>query len=184
MARDSLRGLSVARRPANGGALHYAHAVTYGRVGRSRDAAERFAAGDDALSQLPWLRSLLRLFALEAAVVDGWGDPVPALRADLAEHERAGELQLARTCRDLLRRAGVPTRRGRGESVVPPGMRAVGVTSRELDVLTQLVAERTSRSPRGSTCHPAPSRPTSPTCSARPGPSTAPSSVPSLAQTP
>jgi DNA-binding CsgD family transcriptional regulator len=144
MARDRLRGLPVARRPANRGALHFADAVAAGRRGRSREAATRFAAGDETLSQVPWLRRLLRLFALEAAVVDGWGDPVPALRADLSEHERAGELQLARTCRDLLRRAGVPTRRGRGESVVPPGLRAVGVTSREMDVLTLLVSGRTN----------------------------------------
>jgi DNA-binding NarL/FixJ family response regulator len=78
---------------------------------------------------------VLRLPALERAVLDGWGDPVPALRANLAEHERAGEQRLAGTCRDLLRRAGAPTRRGRGAGPVPPALRAAGVTSRELDVL-------------------------------------------------
>ena len=77
---------------------------------------------------------------LAAAVADGWGDPVPALRADLAEHERTGATALARTARDLLRRAGAPTRRGRGDSAVPPRLRALGVTSREMDVLA-LVAD-------------------------------------------
>ena len=76
-----------------------------------------------------------RLVVLEAAVVDGWGDPVGALRADLTVFERDGEQLLARTCRDLLRQAGAPTRRGRGDSQVPPSLRALGVTSREMDVL-------------------------------------------------
>ena len=35
---------------------------------------------------------------------------------------------------------GRPTRRGRGDSTVPPGLRALGVTSREMDVLA-LVAD-------------------------------------------
>ena len=51
-----------------------------------------------------------------------------------------GDDQLARTCRDLLRRAGAATRRGRGDTPVPPALRALGVTSREMDVL-QLVAD-------------------------------------------
>jgi DNA-binding NarL/FixJ family response regulator len=78
---------------------------------------------------------VLRLLALERAVIDGWGDPVPELRANLAEHEQAGEERLAGTCRDLLRRAGAPTRRGRGSGPVPARLRSAGVTSRELDVL-------------------------------------------------
>jgi DNA-binding NarL/FixJ family response regulator len=78
---------------------------------------------------------LLRLITIERAVEDGWGDPVPLLRTSLAEHEAAGEDLLARTCRDLLRRAGAPTRRGRGDSAVPSDLAAAGVTSREMDVL-------------------------------------------------
>ncbi|MGH3774965.1 MAG: response regulator transcription factor [Pseudonocardiaceae bacterium] len=70
----------------------------------------------------------------------GWGDPVPALRADLAAFDLDGEHLLARTCRDLLRQAGAPTRRGRGSTPVPPALRALGVTSREMDVL-ELVAD-------------------------------------------
>jgi DNA-binding NarL/FixJ family response regulator len=58
------------------------------------------------------------------------------LRADLTAFEQGGDAQLARICRDLLRRAGAPTRRGRGGSTVPPDLRARGITSRELDVLT------------------------------------------------
>jgi DNA-binding NarL/FixJ family response regulator len=88
-----------------------------------------------------WWRRLLRLLAAEAAIADGWGDPVPMLRADLTAFEAGGDDQLARTCRTLLRRAGVSVRRGRGNTTVPPALRALGVTSREMDVLA-LVADR------------------------------------------
>ncbi|MEX5718928.1 ATP-binding protein [Geodermatophilus maliterrae] len=135
-ARDVLRGLPAALRPANRGALHYADAVAAGRGGRPDDALALFARGEAELARVPWLHRLLRLLVLEAAVADGWGDPVPLLRRDLAEHERAGDSQLARTCRDLLKRAGAPTRRGRGTTPVPGALRAAGVTSREMDVLT------------------------------------------------
>jgi DNA-binding CsgD family transcriptional regulator len=134
-ARDVLRGLPVALRRANRGALHYADAVAAGRAGRCDEAAALFARGEADLAPVPWLHRLLRLLVLEAAIADGWGEPIPLLRHDLAEHERAGDSQLARTCRDLLKRAGAPTRRGRGDSPVPGALRAAGVTSREMDVL-------------------------------------------------
>ena len=106
----------------------------------------------------------LRMLALHAALADGWApqvDAVGALRADLAEHERLGDHQLARTCRDLLRRAGAPTRRGRGATPVPPALRAAGVTSREIDVLALVadglgnaeVAQRLFLSPRTVETH-------------------------------
>jgi DNA-binding NarL/FixJ family response regulator len=48
---------------------------------------------------------------------------------------------VAAACRALLRQAGVSVpRAGRGDSAVPPSLRAVGITSREADVLV-LVAE-------------------------------------------
>ncbi|WP_167761548.1 LuxR family transcriptional regulator [Blastococcus sp. CT_GayMR19] len=134
-AREVLRGLPVVLRRANRGALHYADAVAAGRAGRCDEAAALFAEGEADLDPVPWLHRLLRLLVLEAAVADGWGDPVPLLRRDLAEHERAGDSSLARICRDLLKRAGAPTRRGRGDSPVPGALRAAGVTSREMDVL-------------------------------------------------
>jgi DNA-binding CsgD family transcriptional regulator len=135
-ARDVLRALPAALRPANRGALHYADAVAAGRRGPPDEAAALFALGESDLAPVPWLHRLLRLLVLEAAVADGWGDPVPLLRGDLSAHDDAGEHQLARTCRDLLKRAGAPTRRGRGTSSVPVALRAAGVTSREMDVLT------------------------------------------------
>ena len=143
-ARDVLRGLPAGLRPANRGALHYAEAIAAGRGGRPGEATALFALGEADLAPLPWLHRFCRLLVLEAAVADGWGDPVPLLRRDLAEHERAGDHQLARTCRDLLKHAGAPTRRGRGTSPVPGALRAAGVTSREMDVLELVSAGLTN----------------------------------------
>ena len=67
------------------------------------------------------------------------GRPVEQLRIDLVAHERNHDEAQARICRDLLRQAGAPTRRGRGDSDVPSALRGLGVTSREMDVL-RLVA--------------------------------------------
>ena len=119
---------------ANRGAFAYADAIVNGRKGRASDAANLLATGDAELAGLPWWRRLLHTVVLRCAVVDGWGDPVPALRADLAAHEEAGDTALARTCRDLLRRAGAPAPRRRA-GAVPPRLRARGVTAREAEVL-------------------------------------------------
>src|SRR5689334_9425758 len=62
--------------------------------------------------------------------------------ADLAAHEAAGAEGLARTCRDLLRTAGAPTRRRAG--VVAPALRARGVTAREAEVLALVAAGLTN----------------------------------------
>ncbi len=134
-ARDRFRGHQAMLQHANRAALDYADAIAAGREGRPAEAQARFASADAGLAGMHWWRRLLRLQALEAAVADGWGDPVPALRADLQAHELGDDTGMARTCRDLLRRAGAPTRRGRGRTEVPAALRALGVTSREADVL-------------------------------------------------
>ena len=52
-----------------------------------------------------------------------------------------GYAKLVRRCRTMMGEAGAPVpRRGRGESEVPEGLRALGVTSREVDVLKLVVA--------------------------------------------
>ena len=147
--------------PANRGAFAWADAVTHGRAGRRDEAAALLADGEEALGGLPWWRRLLHTVVLDAAITDGWGDPVPTLRADLAVHEQVGDVLLARTCRDLLRRAGAPAPRNRGGTAVSPRLRARGITAREAEVLGLVaegltnvqVAERLFLSPRTVDTH-------------------------------
>jgi DNA-binding CsgD family transcriptional regulator len=155
------RTRAVVQVPGNRGAFAWADAIANGRAGRREDAALLFADGEEALAGLPWWRRLLHTVVLDCAVTDGWGDPVPILRADLAVHEQAGDVVLARTCRDLLRRAGAPAPRGRAGESVPPRLRARGITAREAEVLGLVaegltnaqVAERLFLSPRTVDTH-------------------------------
>lgn len=133
-ARDQLTAVSGGLSRTIRASLHYADAVLAGRSGRPGDAVAHLRTADAALAGRPWWRRLLRLVVWECAVADGWGDPVAGLRADLAAHREAGDAHLERACRDLLRRAGAPTRR-RGDTVVPPPLAALGVTDREFEVL-------------------------------------------------
>jgi DNA-binding CsgD family transcriptional regulator len=143
-ARLALAQVPVSRRRGNAAALGYAEAVAAGRAGRAHEASAALHTAEELAAATPWLRRLLRTVALDSAVVDGWGDPVPLLRASLAEHEQTGEEALARVVRDLLRRTGVPTRRGRGATSVPASLASLGVTSREADVLTLLIEGATN----------------------------------------
>jgi len=125
----------------NASLLGYAEAVDAGRRGRRRDADRLFAAADSALVDLPWWRHRIRLLVADAALTGGWGDPVGWAREALPVFAGRGDSRLASRCRELLRRAGQPVPRpGRGDTPVPPPLRACGVTSREMDVL-HLVAQ-------------------------------------------
>jgi DNA-binding CsgD family transcriptional regulator len=71
-----------------------------------------------------------------AAIRDGWGDPVGWLRECEAFFVDRGFERIARRCRLLLGEAGAPIpRRSRSGAAVPPSLRALGVTSREVEVL-------------------------------------------------
>jgi DNA-binding CsgD family transcriptional regulator/tetratricopeptide (TPR) repeat protein len=125
----------------NAALLGYAEAVDRGRRGRRREADAELAAADRAMAALPWWQHRIRLLVADAALTDGWGDPVGWAREALPVFAGRGETRLASRCRELLRKAGAPVPRpGRGDTPVPAPLRAVGVTSREVDVL-QLMGE-------------------------------------------
>lgn len=125
----------------NAALLGYAEAVEAGRDGRRADADRLLATADERLADLPWWRHRIRLLVADAALTDGWGDPVGWAREALPVFAARGDTRLATRCRGLLRRAGAPVPRpGRGDTPVPDRLRAAGVTSREVDVL-RLVAE-------------------------------------------
>ncbi|WP_133252009.1 helix-turn-helix transcriptional regulator [Actinomycetospora cinnamomea] len=107
-----------------------------------RAAEERFVAGVADLGAYvdgEWLVHLVGWLAAPAAHRDGWGDPVGWLQAAVrwfADHDRP---RLATSCRTGLRAVGGPVpRRGRGTSSVPDELLALGVSSREVDVLRLL----------------------------------------------
>lgn len=122
-------------------------AIAEGRAGRAAAAAAQFAEGSEELLAAPIATGTIRfhhVLAAEAAIRDGWGDPAKWLREAEAFFGDRGYDTITKACRSLLAKAGAPVpRRGRGESVVPPALRRLGITSREVDVL-RLVADRLS----------------------------------------
>jgi DNA-binding CsgD family transcriptional regulator len=140
-ARAELRMAGVDVQAGNTAALAYADAVAAARAGSPGDAGRLVAAGDEACAGHPYWRHVLRLVLVESAAADGFGDPAGWLRAALADLEPAGEAALARRCRQLMRRLGLPLPRpGREGLAVPAELRRAGVTAREAEVL-DLVAQ-------------------------------------------
>jgi DNA-binding CsgD family transcriptional regulator len=136
---ERLRGAGDIRHRIVASLLGYADAVLLGRAGRGAEATGAFAATDAEMGPLvAWYQQYARRLAAEAALADGWGAPVTWLREAAAFFGARGELPIAAACRALLRRAGAPV--PRADSTVPANLRALGVTSREADVL-RLVAE-------------------------------------------
>src|SRR5918994_2089725 len=124
----------------------YAEAVVLGRAGDVEAAAAKVDQADAELERFEWYRQVARRHLAEAALTDGWGDPVGWARTALAHFEGWGHERLAFGCRGVLRRAGAPVpRRGRGSAEVPPVLGALGVTSREVDVLALVAAGLSNR---------------------------------------
>jgi len=120
----------------NRGCLAYAEAVLAGRAGQRERATALAAEGAAAFAPFaPWWHHLVRRLVAQSALDNGWGEPVPWMREAAAAFELSGHARLASACRGILRRAGarVP-RSGRGTAQVPPQLRRLGVTSREMDV--------------------------------------------------
>jgi DNA-binding NarL/FixJ family response regulator len=110
------------------GFAQYAEAILAGRAGDRDRAADLAAAAEQALAPCPVWADVARMYVAEAALADGWGDPLPWLRAARESFARHGITALADRCAAAL-----------GEA--PPGRWArLGVTAREADVL-RLVAE-------------------------------------------
>jgi DNA-binding CsgD family transcriptional regulator len=118
--------------------LHYAQAVAAGRAGNSDEAGALVAEGDRVLGDHEWLRQLGRRLVAEAALADHWGDPVAWLREALGFFDQRGDERIASACRSLLRKAGAPVPRRRGEEGAPTTLRALGITAREMEVLRLL----------------------------------------------
>jgi DNA-binding CsgD family transcriptional regulator len=118
-------------------------AVLAGRQGRPGDAEAALATGRDAAAVYALHGPLYLRLAAEAALRDGWGDPVPWLMEAEAAFVAQGLPALTSACRGLLRAAGVTIGRSGMESerLVPPRLRQAGVTAREHQILA-LVGER------------------------------------------
>ena len=83
-----------------------------------------------------WYQQYARRICAQAALADGWGEPVSWLREAAEYFADRGDDQVAAACRNLLRTAGAPVpRRRAGEQQVPGLLRALGVTGREAEVL-------------------------------------------------
>jgi DNA-binding CsgD family transcriptional regulator len=138
---ERVRGSAAVRHRIVASLLDYAEAVRLGRTGRGDEAAAAAEDADAGMGPLVmWYQQYARRLTAEAALADGWGTPVDWLREGAAFFAARDELPIAMACRALLRRAGVPVpRTGRGDSVVPADLRALGVTSREVDVLVLVV---------------------------------------------
>lgn len=124
-------------------------AVADGSGGAMEAAAARMDAAYPLLAQAPLGRGMVHshvLLVARAAIRDGWGDPVPWLRAAEAWFAERHLDRLVRRSRALLGEAGAPIpRRGRGDSEVPSSLRALGVTSREVDVLRLVMEGSTNK---------------------------------------
>ncbi len=144
VARDDLEISGLIALPHHRAFLGYADAVVLGRRGQGREADEAAAAARSEMAEAGggfgagYLA--LRLVA-EAAILDGWGDPVAWLREAERFFEGVGQGRVASACRSLLGKAGVPRpRRRQQRTAVPARLAGMGVSGREHEVLV-LVAE-------------------------------------------
>ncbi|MET8921236.1 AAA family ATPase [Streptomyces sp. NPDC004623] len=154
---EEVAGASGAALAWNRQFLELTEAVLLGREGDHAGAArlmESFHARSEAF---PVARHLgLRLVA-DAALADGWGEPVVWLRTAEEFFHSAGVQPAAAACRAALRQAGVSVTQHRdGRDRIPPPLRTSGVTPREYEVFVllaerpgnQQIARRLSISPR------------------------------------
>jgi DNA-binding CsgD family transcriptional regulator len=129
-------------------------AVHAGRVGHAQDAEAAFAVAREAAAAYALHGPLYLRLVAEAALRDGWGEPVTWLMDAEAAFVAQGLLVLTSACRALLRSAGVAIGRSGGdiERAVPTALRTRGVTAREYEVL-QLIGQRFANKEIGTALH-------------------------------
>jgi DNA-binding CsgD family transcriptional regulator len=143
-AREETTALGLRVSPGAEALWRLAEAVDLGRRGDAAAAGAAAAQAENSIASVPdfagWWHLGTRLVA-EDALDRGWGRPAH-WTSEAGEWFAARGLDaVAVACRGLATKAGVKTRRrGRGTSSVPPHLDRLGVTSREMDVLT-LVAQ-------------------------------------------
>ena len=113
---------------ANRGIVKYAEAILAGRAGDAGRAADLAAAAERDLASYPVWSDLGQMYAAEAALAAGWGEPQRWLQAARQSFAARGLDRLARRCEARL------------GSARPGTWAGLGVTAREADVL-RLVAE-------------------------------------------
>ncbi len=124
--------------------LGYAEAVVAGGRRDAEGASAAFAGADEAGRRHPLFRAIALRLVSEAALRDGWGDPVGWLREAEGVFVAGGQARIAGACRALLKKAGVAATRRRGaDRDLAGGLLRAGVTAREAEVLT-LIGDRLS----------------------------------------
>jgi len=135
-AAARVRAAQGTRHLVVGSLLGYADAIRAGRRGDRDDARALFADADARMGPLvAWYRHYARRICAQAALADGWGEPVTWLREAMDYFAGRGDDRVAAVCRGLLRGSGAPVPRRRAAGQVPGRLRALGVTERETEVL-------------------------------------------------
>lgn len=125
--------------------LLFRKAVVLGRQGSEPRALAALARAEQLAEPYPLMRHLgLRLVA-EAAQQDHWGSPPLWLRqAEQYFHQHPAQA-VTNACRSLLRRAGAPVPQRRQDAdLIPRGLRVLGVTVREYEVLGVLLTHKSN----------------------------------------
>ena len=130
---------SAAELPWNRQFERLALAVHEGRAGRPARAEAAVQQAHEASGPFPMARRLGQRLVAEAALADGWGDPVAWLRGAEEYFHGAAVPAVASACRDLLRQAGATVAQRRsGTANVPAQLRRQGLTAREYEVFLLL----------------------------------------------